>query len=144
MLTWIVENTTTENDVATIVHAMDAKFMRNVGAKDAEQLTTDFYAEEAQLLLPHQPPVVGQPAIQEVFEALFRDGLRDLVLQTTKVDVSGDLAYGIGIYKMTLTVASGAETRDEGKYAVIYRRQQSGTWRAVADIINSNLPAPRG
>ena len=123
---------------------MDAEFMRNVAAKDAEQLTKDFYAEEAQLLLPHQRPVVGQPAIQEVFEALFGDGLRDLVLQTTKVEVSGDLAYGIGIYKMTLTVASGAETQDEGKYVVIYRRQQSGTWRAVADIINSNLPAPRG
>ena len=59
---------------------MNAEFTRNIRAKDAGKLTKDFYAEEAQLLLPHQQPVVGRPAIQEVFEALFADGLRDLAL----------------------------------------------------------------
>ena len=139
-----MENAIRESDVVGIVHAMDAEFMRNFAAKDAEQLAKDFYAEEAQLLLPNQRPVVGRLAIQEVFKALIGDGLRKLELQTTKIEVSGDLAYGIGVYKMIATVGSGAETQDEGKYVVVYRRQQVGTWRAVADIINSNLPAPRG
>ena len=139
-----MENAIRESDVVGIVHAMDAEFMRNFAAKDAEQLAKDFYAEEAQLLLPNQRPVVGRLAIQEVFKALIGDGLRKLELQTTKIEVSGDLAYGIGVYKMIATVGSAAETQDEGKYVVVYRRQKVGTWRAVADIINSNLPAPRG
>ena len=43
-------NTMTHNeDVATILHAMDEQFMRNFAAKDAKQLTKDFYAEDAQL-----------------------------------------------------------------------------------------------
>jgi uncharacterized protein (TIGR02246 family) len=138
-----MENSVRESDFARIVRAIDADFMRNVAAKDAEQLVKGFYAEKAQLLLPHQLPVVGRPAIQAVFETLIDDGMRDLVLRSTKVEVSGNLAYSIGIYKMTVTSASGAETRDEGKYVVIYRRQQSGNWRAVADIFNSSLPAPR-
>jgi ketosteroid isomerase-like protein len=140
---WFMANTMTDNeDVATILHAMDEGFMRNVAAKDAKQLTKDFYAEDAQLLPPHQDPVVGQPAIEQAFETLIAGGLRDLILQTNKVEASGDLAYGVGTYKMTIPIAAGAEIHDEGKYVVVYRRQQAGTWRAVADIFNSSLPAP--
>jgi ketosteroid isomerase-like protein len=122
-----------------MVHAMDAEFMRNFAAKDAERLARDFYSEDAQLSLPHQ-----RPAIQGAFAAMMGEGLRRLVLQTTKIEVSGDLAYGIGLYKMTATLGSSVEIRDEVKYVVVYRRQKPGAWRAVADIINSDLPVPRG
>ena len=139
---WVMTNTMTHNeDVATILHAMDEQFMRNFAAKDAKQLTKDFYAEDAQLLPPHQESVVGRAAIEKTFETLIAGGLRDLILQTNKVEASGDLAYGVGIYKMTMPSAAGAEIHDEGKYVVVYRRQPADTWRAVADIFNSSLPA---
>jgi ketosteroid isomerase-like protein len=44
---------------------------------------------------------------------------------------------------MTIKTASGPEVHDEGKYLVVYRRQQDGQWRAIADIFNSDLPAPQ-
>jgi ketosteroid isomerase-like protein len=132
-----------------MVHAMDAEFMRNFAAKDAERLARDFYSEDAQLLLPHQRPAIGRPAIgrpaiRGAFAAMMGEGLLRLVLQTTKIEVSGDLGYGIGLYKITATLGSGVEIQDEGKYVVVYRRQHPGAWRAVADIINSDLPVPRG
>ena len=120
MLPWRVENALKEGDAVRIIQAMDAEFMGNFAAKNAERLARDFYAEDAQLLLPHQGPAVGRPAIQGMFEAMMGDRLRHLVLRTTKIEVSEDLAYGIGLYTMSATLGSGA------------------------DIINSNLPAPLG
>ena len=131
-----------QEDVATIVRAMDQEFARNVAAKDAEKLAREFYAEDARLLPPHQEPVIGKSAIQRAFETLIGAGLSGLVLQTTRVDTSGDLAYGVGTYKMTISTGAGPDMHDEGNYVVVYRRQPGGNWRAVADIFNSSLPVP--
>jgi len=31
---------------------------------------------------------------------------------------------------------------DKGKYVTVYRKQPDGKWKVVADIFNSDLPAP--
>jgi ketosteroid isomerase-like protein len=71
-------------------------------------------------------------------------GLQKLIYRSDKIEVSGDFAYAIGRHQLTIKTASGAEIRDEGKYLVVYRRQQDGKWRAVADMFNSDLPAAQG
>ena len=132
-----------ENDVAKIIHAMDEGFMQNLAAGDVKQLTANFYAEDAQFLPANHPAIVGRPAIQQALEALVAAGLHKLALRTDKIEVAGDLAYGIGKHQMTIKTRSGAEIHDEGKYLVVYQRQQDGQWRAVADMFNSDLPAPQ-
>jgi uncharacterized protein (TIGR02246 family) len=126
------------NDVAEIIHAMDEEFMRNLAAGDVKQLAANFYAEDAQFLPANHPAIVGRPAIQQALEALIAAGLHKLILRTDKIEVAGDFAYGIGKHQMTIKTPAGAEIHDEGKYLVIYRRQQDGQWRAVADIFNSD------
>jgi len=132
-----------ENDVAKIIHALDEGFMRNLATGDVKQLAADFYAEDAQFLPANHPAIIGRPAIQQALEALIAAGLHKLVLRTDKIEVAGDFAYGIGKHQMTIKTAAGAEIHDEGKYLVVYRRQPDGQWRAVADIFNSDLPAPQ-
>jgi uncharacterized protein (TIGR02246 family) len=129
--------------VAKIIHAMDEEFMRLLAARDVKQMTANFYADDAQFLPANHPAIVGRLAIQQAFEILLATGLQKLVLRTDKIQVAGDFAYGIGKHQMTIKTATGAEIHDEGKYLVIYRRQQDGQWRAVADIFNSDLPAPQ-
>lgn len=136
-------HTANGSDVAEIIHAMDEEFMRNLEARDLKQLTANFYAEDAQFLPTNHPAIVGRPAIQQAFEALLATGLQKLVLRTDKIAVAGDFAYGIGRHQLAIKTASGAEIHDEGKYLVVYRRQQDGQWRAVADMFNSDLPAPQ-
>jgi len=132
-----------ENDVAKIIHALDEGFMRNLATGDVKQLAANFYAEDAQFLPANHPAIIGRPAIQQALEALIAAGLHKLVLRTDKIEVAGDFAYGIGKHQMTIKTAAGAEIHDEGKYLVVYRRQPDGQWRAVADIFNSDLPAPQ-
>jgi uncharacterized protein (TIGR02246 family) len=136
-------NTMNENDVAKIIHALDEGFMRNLATGDVKQLAANFYAEDAQFLPANHPAIIGRPAIQKALEALTAAGLHKLVLRTDKIEVAGDFAYGIGKHQMTIKTAAGAEIHDEGKYLVVYRRQPDGQWRAVADIFNSDLPAPQ-
>ena len=137
-------DTGNENDVAKIIHAMDEEFMRHLEARDIKQLTANFYAEDAQLLPANHPAIVGRPAIQKALQGLIASGLQQLILRTDKIEVAGDFAYGIGKHQMTIKTATGAQIHDEGKYLVVYRRQQNGQWRAVADMFNSDLPPAQG
>jgi len=137
-------NTASRTDMASIVHAMDEEFMRLLAAGELEQLTANFYAEDAHFLPPNLPAFVGRPAIQQALGGLIAAGLNQLILRTDKIEVSGDLTYAIGRYQLTIKPASGAEIHDEGKYLLVYRRQPDGQWRAVADMFNSDLPAPQG
>jgi ketosteroid isomerase-like protein len=137
-------NTASRTDVASIVDAMNEEFMQLLAARELEQLTANFYAEDAQCLPPNLPAFVGRPAIQQALEGLIAAGLNQLILRTDKIEVSGDLTYAIGRYQLTIKPASGAEIHDEGKYLLVYRRQPDGQWRAVADMFNSDLPAPQG
>lgn len=89
---------------------MGAEFKRNVVAKDAERLAKDFYAEGAQYYYyPHQRPAVGRPAIQGVFEAMIGRRSPSPGVANGQDRSVWDLAYGIGLYKMTATLDSGAE-----------------------------------
>ena len=63
--------------------------------------------------------------------------------KATKVEVatSGDLAYVSGTYEERMTDASGKTVNDRGKYLEVWEKQADGTWKVVADIWNSDLPA---
>jgi len=61
----------------------------------------------------------------------------------TKVDGarSGDLAYITGTYEMTENNAGGKPQTDKGKYLEVWKKQADGSWKCVADMFSTNLPA---
>jgi len=114
------------------------------GAKDVERLIT-FYAEDAAVMPPGEPGASGKEAIRgSIGKMLAMPGLA-LSFQTAKVEVarSGDLAYTHGTYAMTMDGAKkGVSLSEKGKYVTVYRRQADGSWKAVADMFNSDQAAP--
>ena len=112
-------------------------------AKDLERYVS-FYADDASLFWPGTPIVTGQAAIREFMRAFLSMPAFSLSFETTKVDVSraGDLAYSYGTNKVTLVDPRGNRMKDRGKYLTVYRKQPDGTWKVVADMGNSDLPAP--
>jgi len=121
------------NEAARAIRALDAEFQRHANAGDAAALTDAFYAEEALLLPPNAPQVMGKAAIRDFWSAFLDAGASDVVVETDNISSSGDLAYGVGKYGFT---AGGA--RQVGKYVVVYRRQSNGSYRAIVDAFNSN------
>jgi ketosteroid isomerase-like protein len=112
--------------------------MQAADAKDAQALVKAFYATSAVLMPPGHPAVEGRASIQRFLQGLIDAGLSSIKLETATVESAGDLAFGRGRYTLSM---SGSDEPDEGKYVVVYRRQASGQWQAVADIFNSDRPA---
>jgi ketosteroid isomerase-like protein len=77
-------------------------------------------------------------------EAFFSMPDFSLSFETAQVDVSpaGDFAYTCGTNKVTLVDPNGKRIKDSGKYLTVYKKQSGGTWKVVADMGNSDLPAP--
>jgi ketosteroid isomerase-like protein len=67
----------------------------------------------------------------------------NLSWEPSKVEVarSGDLAYTQGTYRMAFPDPHGKPTTDQGKTLEIWRKQADGTWKCVADMWSSDLPA---
>jgi uncharacterized protein (TIGR02246 family) len=123
------------------IRKLDEEFMKAANAKDAAALVKLFYADNAALMPPNHPIVEGRANIQTYFQGLMDGGFKSITLSTPKIESSGDLAYGRGVYQLSLAPPGGAPIEDVGKYVVTYRRQSDGSWKAVADIFNSDKAA---
>jgi uncharacterized protein (TIGR02246 family) len=98
------------------------------------------YTEDAVLYAPNTPAVKGRAAIKAWAEKFPR--VTALEFENLKIDGQGDLAYVLGVYRMTILPTGSAEpVKDTGKYVEIRRRQPDGRWLLAADISNSDLPA---
>ena len=120
-------------DVQQVLRANNDAFERNIRAQDANQLVDAFYTADAFVLPQDHPLITGHAQIHEFWQGMFTNGLKDASLEIVHAEASGDLAYEIGQY--TLTVGS-AQAR--GKYLVVHRRQADGSWKAVVDMFSSN------
>jgi ketosteroid isomerase-like protein len=91
------------------------------------------------------PPNAAGATTKESIRALWKDLLTDAKIswKTKEVEVaqSGDLAFLSGTYEVTLNDPTGTPVNDRGKYIEVWKKQADGTWKCVADIWNSDLPA---
>jgi uncharacterized protein (TIGR02246 family) len=136
----------TTASAADAIRRLDAEFMKAANARNAGALVKAFYAADAVLMPPNHPIVEGRAEIQSFLQGLIDSGFTGIKLETTTVAGAGDLAYGRGRYTLSMTPPGGVPVQHVGKYIVTYRRQPNGTWRAVADIFNSDQTpeAPSG
>ena len=125
------------------IRAADAAGLKAAQAKDLAGATAN-YADDASWLPPHAPIVQGKEAIRSAWaQFLNMPGLK-IDWQITKVDVSqsGDMAYTLYKYQMTMSGPNGAAVSDKGKDMSVWIKQPDGTWKMVADTFNSDMPLP--
>ena len=89
------------------------------------------------MFLPDGPIVKGRQAIQEVWKNIIGSGGNKLRIETIEVQEAGNWAYETG--KFVGTTPNGKVIAD-GKYLVIWKRDESGEWKTHRDIPNSNAP----
>jgi len=101
------------------------------------------YTDDAIVMYPDQPPVVGRAAISEYFKGFFTEfEALDFQLASSEIVVAGDFAYDRGTYRWKAKPRKGgAPVDDDGKYLVILRRESDGRWRVARDMDNSDRPA---
>ncbi len=132
--------TTPTNDAEAAIRSANAHFTDAFNRSDWNGVTAN-YADDAVVLMPNADSMRGAAAIRAGYGSM--NGMSpSLRTATDRVVQSGDLAYETGTYQMQLTPAGGAAMNDRGKYLTVWRRQPTGDWKIVADMINTSMPAP--
>jgi uncharacterized protein (TIGR02246 family) len=132
---------TREADVKAIKD-VEAAWVKDVATKDVEKFAS-YYADDASFLVPNMPIATGKDAIRNVIKSLVSDPNFALTFQSSRVEVSkgGDLGYSQGTYSLTMTAPITKQPAvDKGKYVTVFKKQRDASWKAVADMINSDGP----
>jgi uncharacterized protein (TIGR02246 family) len=109
------------------------------GARDLSKCVS-FYTDDASVLPFNAPIATGKDQIREVWSNLMSNPGYSLRFRPAKIEVarSGDLAYEIGTFDLTLADQTGKTTAHRGKYVVAWKKQGNGEWKAGADIFNTD------
>lgn len=108
------------------------------GSRDLNKCVS-FYTDDACVLPFNAPIAVGKDQIRIVWSQLMSNPGYSLGFRPTKIEVaqSGDLAYEIGTFDLSLDQA-GQSVTHRGKYVVAWKKQANGDWKAAADIFNTD------
>jgi ketosteroid isomerase-like protein len=132
----------TKSAIEKALRDLDAQWSAAAGAKDVDK-TVSYYAEGAVVMPPNASAATTNESIRSAWKEMLTSPGAAISWKATKVEVatSGDLAYVSGAYEERMTDASGKTVNDRGKYLEVWEKQADGTWKVVADIWNSDLPA---
>jgi ketosteroid isomerase-like protein len=121
-----------------VIRDIDTSWSKAAGAKDLDKVLA-VYADDASLLPPNAPIATGTAAIRSVWSQLMASPGYSLSFAPNKVVISksGDVAYEIGTFQLTLDDALGKPETSVGKFVVVWEKR-GGQWRAVADIFNDD------
>ncbi len=130
-------------EVQKSIEEMNAKLSEAVANGDAEAAAA-CYTEDAQAFPPNEKMISGRDDIKEFFAAGFAKGFSGLELTVSEVSGAGDMAYETGTYETTVNPAGQdvVAFTDKGKYIVIWKKGEDGTWRLHRHVWNSNMPMP--
>ncbi len=140
--TFVSPATVADTKIEQALRDLDAQWSAAASAKDLDK-TVSYYSDDAVVMPPNAPSATTRETIRSAWKEMLTTPGAAISWKATKVEVakSGDLACVSGTYEETMTDASGKPVKDRGKYVEIFKKQADGTWKVVADIWNSNLPA---
>jgi uncharacterized protein (TIGR02246 family) len=125
------------------IREADAAWSKAWAAKDLEG-SLSFFADDGVMLPDNGPILTGKESIRKFVSELMANPGFAGSWQASKVEASrgGDLAYVVGTYQLTLNDPKGKPVIDRGKYLTVWKKQLDGTWKALVDTANSDLPVP--
>ena len=125
------------------ITAIEDRIQAAFAAGDADAVAAQ-YTEDAMLMGPDSPSLVGRAAIAELYRKYFKDRKINLKTEVQEAEVAGDWAFLRGVFTITVTPKAGGETIvNHGKYLAIVRRGADGVWRFSRDMFSPDQPAPQ-
>jgi ketosteroid isomerase-like protein len=111
-------------------------------ASDGLDGVMPFYLDDAILLPPNSPMVIGKEAIREASAAIDSPGF-SVSWKPMKVEVaqSGELGYAIGNFEGNIVDSAGNLVPVKGKYVEIWKKQADGSWKIAVDMPSTDSPS---
>jgi uncharacterized protein (TIGR02246 family) len=123
-----------EDIVATLTKFMEAFNSGNAVA------VAELYTEDAAVLPPDGKRVDGRKGVEEFWHGAIKGGMKNLTLKAIEVEERADLAYEVGAFTLDMPSEGGGPSTVGGKYVVIWKKGNDGSWRLHRDIWNSGAP----
>jgi ketosteroid isomerase-like protein len=103
-----------------------------------------YYEDDALEMAPNMAVMKGKDAIRAFQNSMSKMGMKfnAVTFETSDLQAGGKVAYEIGSYDMTITMAPMGEMKDNGKYIALWRQQADGAWKVHAEMWSSNQPPP--
>src|SRR5580704_16269828 len=128
----------------TAIKANEVQWVQDFAAKDTDKIVAH-YADDATFMATGEPATSGIDAIRAAIKGMVADPAMSLQFQSSKVWVakSGDLGVTQGTYTLAMTDPQTKKVmNDHGSYVTAFRKQADGSWKAVSDIVTSEVPPP--
>lgn len=119
---------TFQTEISHLNHESIAAFNR-----DDISACAGFYAEDATMLLPDQPPIKGRTAIREFLEGFSASGVKLMPIEPAAIVSGGDLGCCAGTYAFQFSPEQGESVAGKGKFVTVFHQQRDGSWKAVID-----------
>ena len=122
---------------------IDNAWAHAAAAKDVER-TLSFWADDASVVPPGQPAVVGKEAIRRYVTEAFAIPGFSINWKTSdfSVSASGDVAYGMATNTTTFNDPQGKLITEHGRGVTVWRKGPGGKWKCVVDIWNAAPATP--
>lgn len=109
-------------------------------ATDSIEKTLSYWADDAVIMSPGQPPIKGKKAIREMIEGTskipgFKISWEPLSAFVSK---SGDLDYLIEQNQITMNDSLGSPATEFNKSVTIWRKDADGIWKNIVDMWNAD------
>ena len=126
-----------ESDTVEMLFALDKEFMEYRIAHGTYAAFAKYLAPEAVTLPPGAQPKRG-------LDAVLRDASDQPNTTVTWAPEAGgidnNLGYTWGLFSINTTQDDGSITKQHGKYTTVWRKQESGEWKAIIESFSLNPP----
>src|SRR5438477_1361594 len=117
------------------------EWSRSAATNNLEK-TLSYWADDAIVMSPGQPPIKGKDAIRAMIESTskipgFKISWEPLSVSVSK---SGDMAYMIEQNKITVNDSLGNPMTEYNKGVTVWRKEADGSWKNIVDIWNAAPP----
>lgn len=108
------------------------------------EASVEMFAPDADFLPPDGTRIHGTAELRKLYQSVTAAFDSDLIFDSSRVEISGDLAYDTGSYREQLTERTTNKPHMlTGTYLTIYRRDSANHWRIVEQAWTvSGTPSP--
>ena len=121
------------------IRDLDREWSQAAQKKDALSFAS-FYSDTGSAMPFNAPIATGRTNVQELWTQLMAKPGFALSFAPTRIEVaqSKDIAFDVGTFELKLANEQGVLMSIPGKYVVVWKKQKDGTWKAEADIFNTD------
>ncbi len=130
---------TTPTDAEQAIRALAQEYVKFANTRDIDKLVS-LFTKDGVTMAPYRPAVYGPSQLHQHFQQEFSEqDPHDLRVETTHVEVAGNIGFSYGTFTLDVRMPSGKRIDNHGKWIATARRE-NGTWLIVGHCFNTDLP----